>query len=124
MSDYDPDMTLVQRDKRKTPYTNNKMMNPMVTWAMIGTILSATITGTIHITDLKAYGEQTRQTALAQHLTSMDAIEHESDMRIIVSGNTEDAVDEVQEDIRELKEEMKEQADETQELLRQLLQKD
>lgn len=124
---YDPDMTLVE--KRRKPYSSSKMMNPIVTWTMIAAIVSATATGVIYYTDLKASIADTNslllaaeQRSLSRHATSMGAIQHEESMRIITSNNVNENVDEVKEDVKEMKQEMKEESDETQRLLRQLLQ--
>lgn len=121
--DYNPDMTLVERDKRKTPYSNNKMSNPYVTWSLIAAVVVATGTGTFFISRLEAGIAQATSADLARHLSAMEAINHERDMRQITSNNVNENVDEVKEEVKDLKDQMKEDNKETQRLLRELLQK-
>ena len=118
---YHPDMTLVERDKRKKPYSNSKMMNPIITWAMIMAIVMVTGTGAFYISRIEADIKQDALLGAANFATAMNAIQNERDMRLIIAGNINENVDEVKEDIKELKKEMREDREETQQLLRELL---
>lgn len=122
--DYDPDMTLIHReDKRKVPYSNNRMMNPFITWALIASVVVATGTGSFFISRLEAGISLGSAQDLARHLTAMEAINHEKDMREISSNHVAENVDEVKEEVKALKEQMERDNRETQRLLRELLQR-
>ena len=119
---FDPNTTVISR-------VNKQIHSPVIQIAMLGSIITATITGSFFISDIKASVllvsadvSQARALDAANHLTAMEAIEHEKDMRTIVGNNVNENVDEVKEEVKDMKAQMAEDAKETQRLLRQLIQ--
>ena len=124
MANYDPDMTLVERkDKRRVPYSNNKVAQPMIQWSVIFTLVMTIVTGTTFAIRLEGGQNRNADAIKSTHETAMTAIGNERALRIVTASNTTEDVAEIKQDIREVKDEVKESALETQRLLRELLQK-
>lgn len=120
MEDHDktiPGYTRDRKDERRhVPYSNNKMHSPMITWALIGGLLSATVTGAV------TYGKLD-SLVISNHDKAMTAIQYETNTRLLAGANINENVGEIKDEIKELKKELKEDSAKTQELLRKLLQK-
>ena len=116
MSEFDPSATLITR-------VSKQMHSPIITVGLIISIITATVTFTVRITDIEASVKQGSAKDAANHLTAMESIQHEEDMRMLTSSNVSENVDEVKEDVQELKDQLKEDSKETQRLLRELIQR-
>lgn len=119
---FDPSATMISR-------VNKQIHSPIIQLSMLGAIITGTITGSFFISDIKASVllvqasvTQVEAKDAANHLTAMESIQHEEDMRMITSNNVNENVDEVKEDVKEMKAQMVEDNKETQRLLRQLIQ--
>jgi hypothetical protein len=118
---FDPSATMISR-------VNKRMHTPIMQLSMLGAIVTTTITGSFFISDIKASVilvnasvQQARALDAANHLTAMESIQHEKDMRTIAGNNVNENVDEVKAEMKELKQQMKEDSNETQRLLRELI---
>ena len=110
-------------DDRKIPYSNNKMMHPVVTWAMIFSIVTLTISGTLHYSALKAGIKANKDKDASNHLIVIESVKHENNMRILATNNINENVSELKQDVKALTKQTNKEANETQRLLRELIQK-
>ena len=123
MANYDPDMTLIEReDKRRKPYSNHKVATPAIQWSVIITLAMSIVTGTTFAIRLEGGQNRNSDAIKSTHDTAMTAIENERALRIVTASNTTEDVAEIKQEIKEVKDEVKESALETQRLLRELLQ--
>ena len=118
MAEYDPNRT---QDQRRKPYSNNKMASPVVTWALIGSVISTALGAGMSWATVTSDIVAVEQGSLVRHETAMKAIEVETNMRLLASSNVDENFDELKEEVKEMKRQSQESDEKQMELLRQIL---